>query len=103
MAQRVRKAMDDDDEAMYQQDQQPVSGRSQHFGAGMTEAPGTEDSPGLQQAAQRYKAETPTSVRPTRSGNAMSKNQYDSTLGGQLGVQNGVSTDQYQISKWINQ
>jgi hypothetical protein len=41
-------------------------------------------------------------VQPTASGNAMSKNQYDATMGGQLGVQNGVSSDQYQISKWIN-
>jgi hypothetical protein len=90
------------DEEMYQQQEQPVSGRGAHFGTGMTEAPGSLDSPGLQQMAQRYKSETPTSMQPTASGNAMSKNQYDATMGGQLGVQNGLSSDQYQISKWIN-
>ena len=71
--------MNDDDEAQQAEEEQnapAVSGRGAHFGNGMTEAPGSLDSPGLQQLAQRYKAQSQagTRVQPTASGNAMSKN-----------------------------
>jgi hypothetical protein len=76
----------------------PVSGRGQHFGEGMLS--GGEVSPGLQQLAARYKAQTPTAYQPGGTSNGMSADQYQATLGGKFPVQNGVATDQYNTQKF---
>ncbi len=93
-----------EDDAQYQEEQHAaVSGRGQHFGTGMTEAPGTEDSPGLQAQAAKYRAMTPQAVMPTSSGNGMSAEMFQGTLGGKLKVQNGMAANQWDIAKWVDQ
>ena len=87
--------MNDDDQ---QQMPPPVEGRGQHFAAGMLS--GGEVSPGLQQLAARYKAQTPTSYKPGGTSNGMSAGQYQATLGGKFPVQNAVATDQYNTQKF---
>lgn len=87
-----------DDEEQQQLPPFPVSGRSQHFGEGMLS--GSEVSPGLAEMAKKYKAETPTSYKPSGSSNGMSAGQYQATLGGLFGVQNGSATDTYNVKKF---
>ena len=76
----------------------PVTGRGQHFADGMLS--GGEVSPGLQQLAARYKAQTPTSYRPSGTSNGMGADQFQATLGGLFPVQNGMATDTYNTKKY---
>jgi hypothetical protein len=78
----------------------PVSGRGQYFGEGMLS--GGEVSPGLQQLAARYKAQTPTAYQPGGTSNGMSAGQYKATLGGKFPVQNGSATDTYETMKFFD-
>jgi hypothetical protein len=76
----------------------PVSGRGAEFGSGMLS--GGEVSPGLAQMAARYKAQTPTSYQSTGSPSGISADQYKATMGGLFPIQNGASTDTYDIKKF---
>jgi hypothetical protein len=87
--------MDEDQDQQYQP---PVSGRGDHFAAGMLS--GGESSPGLQQLAARYKAQTPTSYKPGGTSNGMSAGQFQATLGGLFPVQNGSASDTYNTKKY---
>jgi len=86
--------MDDEDQVA----PPPVTGRGAEFGGGMLS--GGEVSPGLAQMAQRYKAQTPTSYRPSGTSNGMSAGQFQATLGGLFAVQNGSATDTYNTKKY---
>ena len=88
--------MNPDDEEQVQSP--PVSGRSAHFADGLLS--GGEVSPGLAQMAQRYKAQTPTSYRPSGTSNGMSAGQFQATLGGLFAVQNGSASDTYSTKKY---
>jgi hypothetical protein len=87
--------MDDEEE---QVQSPPVSGRGAHFAAGMLS--GGEVSPGLQQLAARYKAQTPTSYKPGGTSNGMAQGQFQATLGGLFPVQNGSASDTYSTKKY---
>jgi hypothetical protein len=93
--------MENDDEQQDAPAVEGISGRGQHFGLGMTEAPGTMDSPGLQQAAARYKAQTPTGYVPTGSASGISADQYQATMGGRLKNSNGSAADTWETKKWF--
>jgi hypothetical protein len=89
--------MDDDD--MTQQEP-PVEGRNQHFGAGMV---GGQLAPpqSLQDLAARYRAQTPTGYRPSGTSNGMSADQYQATMGGMYGNSNGSSADTWSTMKFF--
>jgi hypothetical protein len=76
----------------------PVSGRGAHFADGLLS--GGEVSPGLQQLAARYKAQTPTSYKPGGTSNGMAQGQFQATLGGLFPVQNGSASDTYNTKKY---
>lgn len=61
---------------------------------------GGEVSPGLQEMAQRYKAQTPTAYQPSGTSNGMSADQFQATLGGMFPVQNGSASDTYNTKKY---
>lgn len=88
--------MDDEDQVV-----SPVSGRGQHFGAGMVGGQ-VMPSESLLQLAARYKAQTPTSYRSTGSASGMSTDQYQATLGGMFPTQNGMATDTYSTKKYYS-
>jgi hypothetical protein len=57
-------------------------------------------SPGLQETQQTANARVPRSIMPSMSGNGMSSEQYQQTLGGQMPVDNGMAASQYQTARF---
>ena len=57
-------------------------------------------SPGLQQDQAEYSARIPRSVTPSMSGNGMSSEQFQETLGGSMPVNNGMAANQYQTARF---
>jgi hypothetical protein len=57
----------------------------------------------LQDLAARYRAQTPSSYRPSGTMNGMSSDQFEATMGGMMPVQNGSAEDTYAGKKWYEQ
>lgn len=82
-----------------QQQGPSVYNRNAAFGEGMT---GGQVMPSysLQQTQAEFNARVPRGYRAPSSGNGMSRRQYEQTLGGAFPNNNGMSADQYEVSKY---
>jgi hypothetical protein len=88
--------VDDEEDQQYPPS---VEGRNQHFGAGMIGGQ-VDPSPGLQETARRFNAQTPTSYKPNGSSSGMSADQYQATLGGMFPTANGMAQSTYATKKY---
>jgi hypothetical protein len=70
------------------------------FGEQASAGSGVFGSPGLADEQAAANAAVPRSVTPSISGNGMSSEQYQQTLGGQMPTDNGMAAKQYSISKY---
>lgn len=64
---------------------------------------GGEVSPGLQQLAARFNAQTPTSYRPSGTSNGMAADQFEATMGGMFPTQNGSAESTYKTKKYFGE
>ena len=80
----------------------PVQNRNEAFGEGLLH--GAENpSPSLQAEADRFNAAVPQHYKPSGSGNGMSSEQYQTTLGGAFANPNGSALDTYATKKYFEQ
>lgn len=73
---------------------------AEQFASQASAGTGVFGSPGLQQDQTAYSAQVPRSVMPTNSGNGMSADQFEQTLGGEFPVDNAMAARQYQTAKF---